>query len=543
MCNHHKPTDSIPHGSALEHGEAHERDHHFRSRRSFLRNLGLFSGGAMLLGNTPVAALANNPLAWGLANANTNRALVLIRFKGGNDGLNTIIPVFDYGTYQAARPSIHIPQSELLNLNGAFAMPNYMSGLSDMWQDGQMKVVNSVGYADQNLSHFRSTDIWATGSDSEVMDTSGWLGRLLEGQFPDFITDPPEAPPAIQIGGSGTYVFDDSMGNNMSVQVEDPEALYEIAQNGELYDPLSVPECYYGEQIAYLRTVANNTFRYAEVISQAYNSAENSNDYPNNLGRQLALVARLIKGGLDTKLYMVTLDGFDTHAGQANQHANLMNNLAESVKAFYEDLAAANRSEDVLCMSFSEFGRRIEQNASNGTDHGAASCMLLFGPALNGNGILGQNPDMHDVDDAGNLKFGTDFRQIYATVLEKWLCVDHSTVDEVMGQYFERMGGLGISCAPTPVFDLPAARIRHWAAPESREETAIYYVLPHGAEVQVEVFNMFGQPVGKLFRGWQPAGQHRQAFRASAVRLAAGYYVYRITVQGQAYSGKIAFAR
>jgi uncharacterized protein (DUF1501 family) len=539
MCDHHKTTDKGRHGSALEHGEAHERDHRAWSRRTFLRNLGIFSGGAMMLSQTPVTAMANSPLAWGLTNSTGDRILVLIRFKGGNDGLNTIIPLFDYGTYQMARPNIHIPQSELTTLDPDFGMPNFMSDLQPMWQDGQMKVVNSVGYPNQNLSHFRSTDIWTTASDSDVVDTSGWLGRFLEGQYPDFVTNPPDIPPAVQIGGSGTFLFDNTDGNNMSVQVEDPDTLLEIAQDGELYDPVNVPECYFGEQISYLRTVANNTFRYAEIISETYNSSTNDVDYEGQLGNQLALVARLIKGGLGTKLYMVTLDGFDTHANQPNQHANLLNNLANSVKAFYDDLATADRAKDVLAMTFSEFGRRIEQNASNGTDHGAAAPLLLFGPGLNGNGFLGDHPDMQDVDNAGNLKYGTDFRQIYASVLENWLCVDPGIVDQVMGGYFDRLPGLGLTCSPVPVFEAPVYQLRHWASYDGRSQVGIHYVLPKGANVTVHIFNMLGQPVTTLFRGYQPKGQHQHTFQSAGAKIAAGYYVYSIEVQGQAYSRKI----
>jgi uncharacterized protein (DUF1501 family) len=540
MCDHSNHNHK-PHGSALEHGQAHER-HHSVSRRLFLRNLGIAGSASLLLGKTPITAMAHSPLAYGLNNAPGNRVLVLVRFKGGNDGLNTIIPLFDYGTYQAARPDIHIPQSQINNLTDAFGLSEAMSNVLPLWENGQMKVLNSVGYPDQNLSHFRSTDIWASASDEDVVEESGWMGRFLEGQYPDFLTNPPEIPPAIQIGGSGNIVFENSDMVNMSMQVGDPDTLYEIAQNGELYDAVNVPECYYGEQIGFMRTVANNTFRYAEVISQAYNGADNAVDYENGFAQQLAIVARLIKGGLGTKIYMVTLDGFDTHAGQANRHPYLLNGFSNAIKAFYDDLAAGGRAEDVLSMTFSEFGRRIEQNSSQGTDHGAASAMMLFGPGLEGNGIMGENPDLEDVDEVGNLKFGTDFRQVYATVLENWLCVDSDTVDGVLGDYFERLSGLGLSCLPTPVFEAPVAKLRHWASYDGRHQVGIHYVLKQSAKVTVRIFNMIGQPVEVLYRGYQTPGQHQHTFRTSSSKVASGYYVYSIEVQGQRYSRKIVAA-
>jgi uncharacterized protein (DUF1501 family) len=536
MCNHHNDNKK-PHGSALEHGQAHQQNHQMWSRRMFMRNLGMAGSVSLMLGKTPITAMASSPLSWGLTNSTTDRILVLIRLQGGNDGLNTIIPLFDYGTYQSARPSIAVPQSNILNLNEEFGIPNWMSDLMPLWNDGQMKVVNTVGYPDQNLSHFRSTDIWSTASDADVELDSGWLGRFLEGQFPDFLTNPPETPPAIQIGSAGTLVFNNQDMLNMGVVVDDPNQLYEIAQNGELYDTLDIPDCYYGEQVGFMRAIANSTFRYAEIISEAYNSGTNSADYANGFAQQLAIVARLIKGGLGTKLYMVTLDGFDTHAGQNNSHPNLLNMLSAGVKAFYDDLATADKDKDVLSMTFSEFGRRIEQNASNGTDHGAAAPLMLFGPGLNGNGILGENPDMQNVDAAGNLVYSVDFREIYATVLENWLCIDPDTIDGVMGQYFDRMP-LGLDCAVTPVFEPLAVNIKHWASYNGQQVT-IHYALPQSMRVKVEIYNMLGQPVSTLFQGRQSAGQHQHQFRTSSVKLAAGYYVYSIQAGSQVFSNKI----
>ncbi|MEL7222825.1 MAG: DUF1501 domain-containing protein, partial [Bacteroidota bacterium] len=389
MCNDHKHNHNDNRkGATLANGKAHQKDHQQWSRRTFLRQLGIAGTTSFLLGGTPLTAIANSPLAMALSNAvNDDRILVLIRLKGGNDGLNTIIPLFDYGTYQGARNDIAIPQNELINLTDELAMPNTMSALSNMWEGGQMKVVNNVGYPDQNLSHFRSTDIWSSASDSDELLSSGWLGRLLEQEYPDFLSNPPLVPPAIQMGSAGNLVFNDNAGFDMSLNVADPEQLYEIAQTGQLYDPLMVPECHYGEQLSYLRSVSNNVFRYAETIAENFGNGTNSVEYDgNSLAEQLALVARLIRGGLGTRLYMVVHDGFDTHANQAGSHPELLNQLARAVQHFHEDLSNGGHGDRVLSMTFSEFGRRIEQNASGGTDHGAAAPLFLFGEGLNGNG-------------------------------------------------------------------------------------------------------------------------------------------------------------
>ncbi len=541
MCDHHTPNHKgLRHGGALEHGEAHEQDHRQWSRRSFLRTLGLSGGGAILLGHMPVSAMTSSALAFGLSNTETDRVLVVIRLKGGNDGLNTFIPLADYGQYQSLRPTLAIPQNEIIELSDTFGVPNTMATLQSRWLDGQMRVVHSVGYPDQNLSHFRSSDIWASGSDAGVVDNSGWLGRYLMDLYPDYLTNPPETPPAVQIGGVGNLAFNDTNGVNISVSVADPDQLFEIAQNGELYDVVNLPDCFYGDQLGYMRAVANSTFIYAGTIKDAYDNAANAADYQGSLGQQLSLVARLIKGGLGTKLYMVTLDGFDTHAQQNVRHPQLMAELAGAVDAFYQDLAADDWADRVLSMTVSEFGRRPEQNASNGTDHGSAAPLMLFGPALNGAGFEGSAPDLQNLDQNGNLVFGTDFRSIYATVLENWLCVDADTVDGVMGQFFPRLD-LGISCeqVSSTFSGIAAPSIQHHARYISSRQVQIHYSLPSAAPVRVEVFNLLGQPVATLFEGRQPAGEHQVTFSPQNGWLVSGQYVYRIQAGEQAVSQSI----
>lgn len=537
MCNH-TPKDTPRHGSALEHGQAHERDHRVWSRRHFLQQVGIAGSVSMLLGRVPLTAMSASPLAAALNGSGNDNILVLIRLKGGNDGLNTIIPVFDYGAYQSLRPGIALERDELIDLSDAFAMPNTMEPLQRLWQDGQMKVVNSVGYPDQNLSHFRSSDIWASGSDSGEVVSSGWLGRYLDGEFPDFQENPPETPPAIQIGGSGNLVFTNDDGIDMGVLVDNPEQLAEIAELGALYDATNVPECYYGEQLGFLRTVANSTFKFAGVISEAYDGAANAVEYQGRLGEQFALIARLIKGGLGTRLYMITLDGFDTHARQANIHPGLLYQLSNAVRQFYLDLAAGGAAQRVLAMTYSEFGRRPEQNSSGGTDHGAAAPLMLFGPGLGANGFVGRSPDFQDLDPVGNLRYDVDFRQVYATVLEGWLCIDGATVNAALGQNFERLPGLGLQCMTTsaePVAETP--ELRHWVS-QREGVISLHYILRESTRVQVQLFNMLGQPIATLDQQYRPAGEHRADYQPPT-HLPKGTYVYRIRAGRREVSGKL----
>ncbi len=537
MCDHPSKAPNRP-GGALEHGRAHARDHQRWSRRQFTRTLGLAGSIGLLLGRLPVKAMSASPLAWALSSSDSDRILVLIRLKGGNDGLNTIVPLADYGAYRALRPGLAIPERDIIALgDGALGLAPALQPLQRLWQDGRMKVVNNVGYPDQNLSHFRSSDIWASASDAGEELDSGWLGRWLDGRFPNYLDDPPPAPPAVQIGGAGNLTFANEAGFDMGVVVDNPAQLAEIAELGALYDPGDVPPCYYGEQLSYLRTVANSTFRYAEVISRAYDAGSNAVEYRRSLGEQLALVARLIRGGLGTALYMVTLDGFDTHARQRDLHPALLDELAVAVRDFYADLDAGGHGHRVLCMTQSEFGRRPDQNASGGTDHGAAAPLVVFGEGVQGNGFVGPGPDLRDLDANGNLRYGVDFRQLYATVLEGWLCVDGAVVDEALEQPFERLPALGLACTTTSTPRMAAPALRHWAY--AREgQLLIHYVLPQHSRVRIQLFNILGQPIGSQGPAEQLSGEQIARFHLP-FGGARGQYVYRIEAGRARAAGKI----
>ncbi|MEM6318110.1 MAG: DUF1501 domain-containing protein [Bacteroidota bacterium] len=526
------------HGSAIAHGQAHTKDHQKWSRRSFIRNVGITGGLSMFLGHLSLTTAAASPLSIALNDAETDRILVLIRLKGGNDGLNTIVPLYDYDRYRNLRPTLGFKENQITKINDAIGVPKMLDPLTPFWQEGQMKVIHGVGYPDQNLSHFRSSDLWASGQDETTFDGSGWYGRYIEQQFPDFMNNPPTIPPAIQIGGSANVTFNSKEMTNLAISVQNPEEIAEIAESGQLYSTANLPDCYYGEQVGFVRSVANNTFFYAGILSETYKAARNEVEYRGDLGAQLATVARLIKGNLGTKLYMVSIDGFDTHANQEDAHAALLEEVSNAVKDFYADLKKGGRAQDVLSMTFSEFGRRIEENGSKGTDHGAAAPMMFFGAGLNGNGFIGKRPDLQDVDQVGNLKFDTDFRAVYATVLENWLCVDGNIVDEVMGNSFARIDELGLSCnnQTTPIAEVFGQSMLHQARYGAGGRVSIYYELPENAQVNVQIINLLGQPVATLANERQSAGMYNLPFNQQRKPLAKGQYFYRIQVDGQVFS-------
>ena len=531
----------LPKGSALGHGDAHRLDHQRRGRRDFLRKLGLATGGTALLGGVPVTALGLSPLS-ALSAGVGERVLVVVRLSGGNDGLNTVVPLDQYGHYSSLRPTLALPQSELWNLSADYAMPNFMQAAQSFWDNDAMRIVHNVGYEGQNLSHFRSTDIWESASDSDVYDASGWLGRLVSSQHPDIFVNPPDVPAAIQISGAGSLLFNNAEQVNLAFSVIDPTQLEEIAASGVIYDPLAVDDCYAGDQLSFLRSITNANYKYAAVIPDYYHASTTEANYNGYLGQQLRVTARLIKGNLGTKLYMVDIGGFDTHADQAATHADRLQQVSTQLKAFFEDLSASGHAKDVLAVTVSEFGRRIEENGSLGTDHGAASNLLLFGEGLNGSGFVGDGPDLNDVDSVGNLQAYIDFRQVYATLLEQWLCLDADLVDDVLGASFARLN-LGLNCLATNTTSAPALRLDAEIRYAGYGSYQLHYRLPRAARrVRITLYSPLGQPLTTLFDGAQPAGPHQIDYR-SAARLAAGQYVARFDVDGQVVSKQLVVMR
>lgn len=522
-----------------EEKKIHDHEHTQWNRRSFIQALGLAGGGSMLLGGTAISATSPSPLAVALAENENDNILVIIRLEGGNDGLNTIVPIYDYDTYANLRPTIKHQQNDLINLNGDFGIPNYMNELEAVWGDGSMKVVHGVGYPDQNLSHFRSTDIWASTADN-YEEPTGWWGRYFEDRYPDYITNPPEIPPAVQIGSIGNLIF---IGNNSNYafSVVNPEQLQNVAENGTLHDVLDIPDCVYGDKLLFMRTTANTTFTYSGVINDAYLAANNSVEYGDGeLAEQLAIVARLIKGGLGSKVYMVSLGSFDTHAEQPERHQELLSDLSSTIKNFYDDLTTVGMDDKVLAMTVSEFGRRPYENGSNGTDHGAASPVMLFGPALNGSGFVGNHPDLSTWDEDDNLIPSSDFRDIYNTVLTEWFCLDPSIVSTILlNETYETLD-LGLICEALSTSDFSNAnRFAHTAIYQNNQ-TFIEINLANTSHVTIKLYDMMAREIGTICNEMLFAGRHQFNVRDKIQgRLSYGQYIYRISTGGQYYSKSI----
>jgi len=508
---------------ALEHGTAHDHDHALWTRRDFLVRSGLTAaaGGALVVGGAPVRALGRSALLEHLAHAETDRVLVLIQLNGGNDGLNTIVP-YTNDIYYNARPTLAIAPDDVTPLDDAYGFHPALNSLESAWGEGQMAVLHNVGYPDPDLSHFRGTDIWVTASDAdEVLDT-GWVGRQLQVDFPDFYGEPPPQPPAVQIGASTPLLFQGANAN-YALSLTDPALLEQIVQFGGVYDPDDVPPTTYGSELAYIRNVANTAFLYLDAVQAAADEGSNTTEYPDGrLGESLAATARLIKGRLGARIYLVALDGFDTHAAQPDLHHALLSQLADAVAAFYTDLGASDDDQRVLMATFSEFGRRIEENGSDGTDHGTAAPLFAFGPAVEG-GFYGDGPDLANPDIVGNIVHSTDFRAVYASLLQLWFDLDAALVTELLGGSFDPIPFVNASpvaadgAAPPVSFGLEA----NYPNP-FRSVTTVAFSLTQPSDVRLRIYDTGGRLVTTLADGRFDAGTHTARFDGSA--LPSGTY-------------------
>jgi len=420
MCSQHF-------GTKLEDGELHEQAHASWSRRQFLRGMAL-SGAATTLGlnGRTVSAKVANPLLRALAESTSSRILVVIQLSGGNDGLNTVIPISN-DIYHNVRPKIRIRNA--ITIDSETGLHPSLSRLAPLYHEGKLQIVQNVGYASPSLSHFESTDVWLSGKNVGVFERTGWSGRFLEHAYPTYIDDPPDHPVAVQIGASEPLLFS---GHNRSLGITLPDhnLLERLASSGMRYDENDVPATATGQEIAFVRQVSNDSFMYARAIKEAFDSGRNTVDYSEGggIGWDLATVARLIRGKLGARIYHVSIGGFDTHAYQAASHDQLLYHLGNSIADFVSDLSSDGLLNEVCGLTFSEFGRRIYQNGSDGTDHGTSAPMFVFGTGLRG-GLVGKAPDLANLDLDHNLIPETDFRSVYGSVLRDWFEIPQPKVD------------------------------------------------------------------------------------------------------------------
>ncbi|MEO6758292.1 MAG: DUF1501 domain-containing protein [Saprospiraceae bacterium] len=361
----------------------------------------------------------------------SGKKLVILQLSGGNDGLNTVIP-YRNDIYFKSRPRLGIQREAALSLTDEAGLHPSLTGLKNLFDQGEMAILNSVGYPNPDRSHFRSMDIWQSASPAEEYWSTGWLGRYLDAQCADC------ARP------TAALELDDTLGlalkgeHHKGLAMQDAKRLYEAARSPYFSDlSKAQPGGHAESPVGYLYKTMSETLSSADYLYEQSRAKATTAAYPaTGLGKHFKTIASLILSDTDTSVYYVSLGSFDTHVGQEGQQKRLFQELNDALAAFAGDLKANGKWDDVLVATFSEFGRRVAQNASGGTDHGTANNMLFLGGALKQKGLLNALPDLQNLND-GDLQYQVDFRQVYATLLDRWLQADSKVV---LGEQFTPLG-------------------------------------------------------------------------------------------------------
>jgi uncharacterized protein (DUF1501 family) len=401
-----------------------KRSQYRSSRREFLG--GVAAGSAvMTFGATAPGVLCQAAAA----SAQDERILVVVEMAGGNDGLNSVVPHSD-DAYLKARKAIGIKKPDTLAVTDQIGFHSSMRGFADLLEQGRFAVVQGVGYENPNRSHFESMDIWHTCLRKGEPRQDGWIGRYLDTAELQQLQD----PSAIHLGSEKQPPALSSRQIRVpSIQsLEQFRLLTGDVSRQTIRDLADQSRPDQDDLLGFIQTSTSSAIAASERMESAGVNYKPSQKYPTSgLGKKLETVAKLIASGLHTKVYYVRIDGFDTHASQPGAHAALLREVSEGVSTFVRDINAHDNGDRVLVMSFSEFGRRVAENASDGTDHGTAGPIFLAGNKVKA-GLIGEQPSLTDLDN-GDLKHHTDFRQVYATVLEDWLACESESV--LGGQY------------------------------------------------------------------------------------------------------------
>ncbi|MFN8353392.1 MAG: DUF1501 domain-containing protein [Spirosomataceae bacterium] len=393
------------------------------SRKEFLQRSLLATAGTMLIPNF-LKAYERNRLGM---SQTTDKTVVIVQLSGGNDGLNTVVP-YQNDLYYQARPRIGIAKDKVLRLTDEIGLNPALEKLRSLYDDGMVTIVNNVGYPNPDRSHFRSMDIWHTASEATEYLNSGWIGRFLDAQCAGACTpyNALEVDDTLSLALKGEKV--------KGIALLNPQKLYQETQ-GKFMANLTQVKHEDNDSVHYLYKTLSETVSSAEYIYNKAKVQRSTANYPanNELGQRLRTVAELITSGVSSNVYYVSLSGFDTHVNQLPQQERLLKQYAEAMQAFVADLKANGKMDKVLIMTFSEFGRRVKQNASGGTDHGTANNVFLIGGNIKNSKVFNEAPNLTNLDD-GDLKYSVDFRNLYATILNKWLQVDDVAI---LGKKFD----------------------------------------------------------------------------------------------------------
>jgi uncharacterized protein (DUF1501 family) len=401
-------------------------------------NASLSSSTLVAMGSTTIPAFLSRSAQAARAGKSNERVLVVVQLLGGNDGLNTVVPHGIDG-YNRGRRALRVGGSQLHKVTSEIGLHPSMGGMAKILEKGRLAVVQGVGYPNPDRSHFRSMEIWETArvdNGPNALDT-GWLGRVLDSRASKLGDD----PPGLHVGGRAMPVAL----KTKKIEVPSVESLesYKLqlsgtdqekkAERAALNQVAGIDRRADDPLLGFISRTTLAAYESSGRLEQLAQKKQTDSKYPNfGLAKRLELIAQIIKADFGTRIFYTSLDGFDTHANQLGTHAALLTELSDSIAAFHDDLTAAGQGDRVSILSFSEFGRRVQENASQGTDHGAAAPVFVVGP-VSKPGLVGKHPSFDDLDD-GDLKFHTDFRSVYAALITDWLNVP---AEPVVGSAFK----------------------------------------------------------------------------------------------------------
>jgi uncharacterized protein (DUF1501 family) len=512
-------------------------------RRSFVKNMSLSSMTIPFMFNNLKFEAVQKKL-FSFSRGAEDRVLVLIRLNGGNDGLNTLIPLDQYDNLVAQRQNIIIPQGFTIPISPTNGLHPSMTGIASLFNEGKAAVIQNVGYPEQNRSHFRSMDIWTYGSLDQATNT-GWMGRYFDSKYPGFPEGYPNEqnpdPFAISMGYEVSSTCQGLIGN-FSHTVPNPNQDVNVGNGSSLNDGT-----YYGSHMEYLSTIIAQTNAYGSRVKAAADQGSSTSsvyDMNNPLAVHMSYIAQMISGGLKTKVYIVNINGFDTHGDQVvesnpttGMHANLLKSVSDAVKSFQDDLKILGIEHRVAGMTFSEFGRQIASNASFGTDHGDAAPLFLFGSCLSGT-IIGNNPTIsNQIQDQAGLPMQIDFRDVYASILKDWFEVQESEVQALFEHNvtfypFLRACSLGIN-------DINKIEIKAIVYPNPCVNQATIKFISKNEWVKITIFNSSGQEISTIIDKKLNASEHSLLFDSSD--FAIGNYL--LIIQKKSGSEKVKFTK
>lgn len=500
-------------------------------RRTFIQTGSLITLPILLRG-MEVSAISRSSLM-DIIDPDSDKILILVQLNGGNDGLNTFIPIDQYTNLSKVRSSIMIPESSVLKANDTIGFHPAMTGFKGLYDEGKMAVVQGVSYPNQNRSHFRSTDIWSSASDAEDYVSSGWLGRYLDVNYPGFPEDYPNDenpdPFAITIG---SILSETCQGpsSNFSYAVSSSNIYY----LNETEEGIVDSTCY-GMELQFVRNTVKQSNQYSTVVTTAFDIGGNTVTYPedNRLAAQLKIVANLISGGLKTKIYITNLGGFDTHANQVvggdtliGEHSLLLQELSDAITAFQHDIDQAGFGEKVVGMTFSEFGRRIKANDSFGTDHGTAAPLFVFGNCVN-SGVFGENAQISDnVDDQEGVALQNDFRSVYASILMDWFGADKSQVEDILFKEFQYIPLLKNCSTTNATQDNLSLIIDATLSPNPSAGLSQLSFTSEGGLTSIEIYNVAGARMKTIMNRRLTKGDH--TIPLELFDLSSGQYFVRL---------------